>query len=354
MAGKLQVRQVGFLHNLKNDPRSPESFPFPACLTSLMEAIGEDVGIETIESHGREWMKRSMNDAILAASGMAFGLLWHEDICPSSFDLMQINKHDDTIKYAMDYLGYDYEILAKSANGDNQEALWQRMVQSLDQGRPVLAFGIIGPPECSLVCGYDEEGQTLYGWSHFQSYAPEDCDENGMFKSQSWFDGLWKIVLIGDKKESKSHLADIIKRGIKLSRQNWIDGFFAGPAAYDAWENNTKHNKYDQMSDEELKAAYDFHHKLVGNHAEARAYLGMFLRKEAGDDAELQRIAGLYDEIHTLCREIWHVAGGFENPDAYLSFREPQKRQEIADLIGKVEQLDLQASDGLMMWQAAR
>ena len=40
----LDARQVGFLRNMKGDKRSPESFAFPACLTSLMEYIGEDVG----------------------------------------------------------------------------------------------------------------------------------------------------------------------------------------------------------------------------------------------------------------------------------------------------------------------
>jgi AraC-like DNA-binding protein len=115
MSVKLDVRSVGFLQNLKNDNRSPESFAFPACMTSLMEYIGEDARWQTIHAHNREWTKRKLNDAFLAATGMGFGILWHKDVCPSSFDLTQVNEHNATIKYAFDYIGYDCDILEKGS-----------------------------------------------------------------------------------------------------------------------------------------------------------------------------------------------------------------------------------------------
>ena len=75
----LDVRRVGYFNALKDDLRSPESFAFPACLTSLMEAIGEDVYWLTIQAHGREYQKRAIYNGILTATGMAFGLLWNKD-----------------------------------------------------------------------------------------------------------------------------------------------------------------------------------------------------------------------------------------------------------------------------------
>ena len=117
MSVKLDVRSVGFLQNLKNDMRSPESFAFLACVTSLMEYIGEDARWQTIHAHNREWTKRKLNDAVLAATGMGFGLLWHKDICPSSFDLTQVNDHDETIRRAFDYVGYHCGILDKADTG---------------------------------------------------------------------------------------------------------------------------------------------------------------------------------------------------------------------------------------------
>lgn len=39
---------------------------------------------------------------------------------------------------------------------------------SIDAGRPVLAFGVYGPPECCVVTGYDQDGATLIGWNYHQ------------------------------------------------------------------------------------------------------------------------------------------------------------------------------------------
>ncbi|MCL2498634.1 MAG: hypothetical protein FWF06_08505 [Symbiobacteriaceae bacterium] len=75
----LDVRRVGYSNALQGDLRSPESFAFPACLTSLLEAKGEDINQITIHAHGREYLKRTIYDGILAATGMSFGLLWNKD-----------------------------------------------------------------------------------------------------------------------------------------------------------------------------------------------------------------------------------------------------------------------------------
>lgn len=73
----LPVRRVGFYGNTGDD-RSPESFPLPACMASVMETLGEGYGDITIYAHNRSYTKRLANHAFLGASGMAFGLLWSD------------------------------------------------------------------------------------------------------------------------------------------------------------------------------------------------------------------------------------------------------------------------------------
>lgn len=348
MSVRLDVRSVGFLNNLKNDMRAPESFAFPACLTSLMEYIGEDAKWETIHAHNREYTKRHLYNDIMAATGMAFGLLWHREICPSSFDLTQVNNHNATIVLGFDYIGYNCEIVERTDS--NFDEMKQLITESIDAGKPVLAFGIVGPPECSIVCGYDSGGDTLFGWSHFQSYDPADCENNGMFHKTDWHKGIWKIVLCKDKKESKNNLKDIVRRGITITEADELDGYLSGRAAYDAWFNYITSSTYDAMSDEELRSKYWFHHALVGNHAEARAYLGSFLHISAGDDEELHKIAGLYNEIHDTCWKVWAAMGGWQNPEAYKSLCEKAKRDETAGLIQQIEELDFSAIRRLKAW----
>ena len=347
MSVKLDVRSVGFISNLKDD-RSPESFALPACLTSLMEYLGEDARWETIHSHNRDYTKRKLYDAILAASGMSFGLLWHRDICSSSFDLTQVNDHDLTIKFAYDYVGYNCEILERTdTNFNEMKAL---ITESIDAGRPVLAFGVVGPPECSILCGYDSGGDTLIGWSHFQSHNPADCENNGMFHVSGWHDNIWKIVLCKNKKEYKNELKDIIRRGIGITENLEIGALYSGKAAYKAWVNYVLDSKYEAMSDDELKGKFWYYHSLVGNHAEARACLGSFLHESAGDDKELIDIANIYKEMHDTCWQLWEVSGGWQNREGYKSLRDKEKREKAAELIRKIEQLDFTAVERLKAW----
>lgn len=350
MMKSLAVRPVGFLNNLKNDQRPPESFAFPACMTSLMEYLGEDVRWETIYAHDRTYTKRRLNDAILAATGMAFGLLWSREACPSCFDLMQVNDHNATIARGFDYVGYDFEIVENTGTGCNPKDIKRRVVETIDAGRPVLAFGLMGPPECSIVCGYDQGGDTLAGWSHFQSHAPADCEPNGMFHKSDWQKDIWKIVICGNKKEPRREVSEIIRHGISIASTAELSGYDAGAAAYNAWADYVLNPAYESMEEDALRGAYHFHHALVGNHAEARCYLGNFLHDAAGEDMLLHKIAEHYGQIHNLCWQVWAAAGNWNDANAHGAFRQKEKRERMAELIKSMAQLDAMAVEELKKW----
>ena len=357
MSVKLDVRSVGYLNNMPGDPRSPESFALPACLTSLMEAIGEDVRQTTIHAHGRDWQKRLLYDAILAATGMGFGLLWWHDkekspeVCPSSFDLTQVNaEHNETIRRAFAYVGCACQIVERTE--DNFEQMKRLIVQSIDAGKPVLTFGPVEPhEESSIVCGYDDKGDTLFGWSHWQSQGPADTEPNGMFRVSGWeCKNMWKIVLCGEKTQPQTDLREIIQHGLAIAAADDIGGLYAGHAAYDAWAAYVSDPVYRKIKKKDLQGKYWFHNVLTGNHAEARAYLSGFLRAVADDDPRLAKAADLYMEIHDTCWKVWGVAGGMGKKSAFKSLRGPKKRAAIADLIRKLEALDFAAAQELQAW----
>ena len=363
MSVKLDVRSVGYLGNLKDDPRPPESFALPACLTSLMESLGEDVRWATIRAHNRDWRARRLYEAILAATGMSFGLLWwhgpadgehYGEVCPSSFDLTQVNaEHNTTIRRAFAYVGYACEIVER--RDDHFEERCKRLIaDSIDAGRPVLTFGPLEPrEECSIVCGYDSGGDTLFGWSHWQSRNPADTEPGGMFRVSDWHKKIDKIVLCGEKTQPQTDLREIIRHGLSIAIADDIDGLYAGHAAYDAWAKYVSNPAYRKMKKRELKGKYWFHSTLTGNHAEARAYLGGFLRDVSGGDERLARAADLYMEIHDTCWKIWAAArGGPGKSDkkACKALRKPKKRAAIAELIRKIEALDFAAAEELRAW----
>lgn len=351
MPGKkiLNVTRVGF-HGDTGDDRSPEDFPFPACMASLMEALGEDYPIVKLEAHGRAYTQRTANLDFITASGMAFGLLWHREYCMSGMDLTQVNPHGETIQRAFDWAGYDFEILAKDAAGANREMIRDRIVASIDAGVPALAFGVVGPPECLILCGYDEGGETLVGWSHFAAHEAVEREPNGMFRKADWYRDLWKIVLTGKKTGRKTGLRDVLALGLSVMEKTESEGYAAGLAAYGEWIEYVLNPELDKADDELLRVRHAFHHALTGNLAEARCWGAAFLRRAADGGRELPGVSGAarcFQAIHDECWKVWGTLGEYGQPGVWKGFRDARNRERIAALLGGIKALDAEAADHL-------
>lgn len=68
------------------------------------------------------------------------------------------------------------------------------IVRSVDAGVPVIALGIIGPPECCVVHGYEENGSKLVGWNYFQD--SEGFEAERPFVKAAWFANLVGYILL--------------------------------------------------------------------------------------------------------------------------------------------------------------
>lgn len=345
----LDVVKVGF-DGRTGDNRAPESFPFPSCMTSLMQYLGEDYLAVEIEAHNRKYTLRTGNVDFITASGMAFGLLWHKEFCPSCMDLMQVNEHDATIAYAFDWAGYEYEVVEKARDCSNRDQIKDMIVESIDNGIPVLAFGIIGPPECLIITGYDDGGDTVTGWSHFQEWEPCDKEPNGMFRKAGWYDNLWKVIITGRKMGRKTDLRNILKLGLSVMKKTESQGYVAGLAAYDEWIKYVLDPELDNNADDEtLKARHEFHNLLVGNLAEARYWGGSFMARAGQQmkDENIKSAAQCFNEIHDLCWKVWGVLGEFGEKDVWKKYRIPENRRRIASLLGSIKGLDEKAMEHL-------
>ncbi len=352
MTGKkiLDVVKVGFYGNT-GDNRAPEDFAFPACMASLMQFIGEDYPVIEIDAHNTKSTQRTGNLHFITASGIAFGLLWHKEYCMSCMDLTQVNEHNDTIKHAFEWAGYDFEVIEKSEQGDNRDYIKERIIQSIDKGVPVLAFGIVGPPECLIINGYDESGDVLIGWSHFQDWEPCDKEPNGMFRKADWYDGLWKIVITAEKTGRRSSVKNILSLGLSIMEKTESEGYVAGLAAYDEWIKYVLNPELDNADDETLKARHKLHHALVGNLAEARCWGGDFLLNVNKEEqsTNVEGAAKCFKDIHDLCWKVWGVLGEYGQQDVWKGFRNSENRRKIAALLSNIKSLDEKAIEYLKL-----
>jgi hypothetical protein len=126
-----------------------------------------------------------------------------------------------------------------------EEEARAEIVASIDQGIPVIAMGIIGPPECCVVHGYQEDGQILIGWNYFQ--GDEGFDPEQPFKKKSWFAGLAGYLLLehGDAAPSEKENALATFRAITShASQGMVRGAYVGFAAWIAMLHQLEHDDF--------------------------------------------------------------------------------------------------------------
>lgn len=175
--------------------------PFALCLKSCTDFLRESYSY----------------NYILGTSGACFRMSWnYREWDEGNMDLARLGP--EPFRHALRAVALKHRFLVKPAlwpgvqgddiqvmdDSDRTKALWRdEIVKSLRAGMPVLAFGVVGPPEVSLIAGYDESGEVLIGWAAMYDAPPRDRREpNGMYRKAGWFAEMWGIILL-DRAEVK-------------------------------------------------------------------------------------------------------------------------------------------------------
>ncbi|MBP3917897.1 MAG: hypothetical protein J6I50_01840 [Clostridia bacterium] len=320
----LSVKRVGFISSTDDD-RSPESFPLPACMASVMETLGEDYGEITIYAHNRSYTKRLANHAFLGASGMAFGLLWSNKHDFTSLDLTLISPLSEVVRRICAFAGYTYELFSSGTYDKN--TVYRKIIQSIDNGMPVITFGLFGHTECALIAGYENLGQHLVGWSHFQSEKNVETADNGMFRISDWDEEWTSIVILHDKVGRSLSYSDALAHGLTIMQKTEASGYLAGYAAFDHWISAVSAEHVDP-------SLFSYHDAVLFNYAELRAWGSDFLR-----DAGASKAADLFMQIHDLC---WKANAITPNAETFAIY---ENRCRTADILKEMVHLDHMAEE---------
>lgn len=173
--------------------------PFALCLGSCLKFLG------TPRPYGE----------LVAYSGAAFRMAWnHTGWDEGNMDLSKLGP--EPMRRGVQCAGYRPRFLVKPdwwqgqtaddiervpSGAEGKQRLRAAVLAGIDKGVPVLAFGVVGPPEISLIAGYDEGGEILVGWScHAQAHPPRDGSErNGMFRQRDWWEATPGLILLDGK-----------------------------------------------------------------------------------------------------------------------------------------------------------
>lgn len=335
--------------------QSPEDVPFPSCLAAVLRYLGEDYPWLVHTDKGRTWRDNYANIYILAHSGMAFGLRWREGWDMDNADHMMVADPAEVIRRGFAAVGYGYEEVDKTGTPADEETFREKIKAAIAGGRPVLAFGVIGPPECCLITGYGEAGQVIMGWNFFQSLPPWNAgleyEATGQFRKRHWFPDTYSLLFLGDKTDRPDvHQRNraTVKFAVQIARTPELYGHHTGHNAYTAWARQITSAFGDTQEEAVLRERHDVHHNVVGILAECRWYGAQWLRYIAKDEPAMAEYllaaAACYEHEHDLMWQVWGAVGGNGHPDAWRTFARPEVRQQIAAFILQARDLDVQAT----------
>lgn len=371
--GVPRVAFYGDMMNLGYKNLCPEDMPLPACLRSLAEYLGEDwLGCRHRPQPATGTHCECGYAYFMGACGQGFSLNWNRNEWDHGNGNVLYLTDDalDPVRWGLEAIGYGFSSLGNADHdrerlfperGD-EEAMRREIKASIDRGLPVLGFGVVGPPECCLITGYDEEAAVLIGWSFFQGFpefaAGLEFEEAGYFRKRDWYHDTVGIVVLGEK-TGRPDLGVVyarsLRRGLGLMRSEMVrDRFTAGTAACDAWiAAILDDDAFGQASAERLGTMYQIHNDAVGNVAEYRCYAADFLSEaakvfpQAAD--EIEQAAGCFKVQHDLMWRVWERLGGhpeYTKPDEEpaVSFARPEARRRIADVLRIARDRDAEAA----------
>lgn len=297
---------------------------------------------------------------LMASMGAAFRLRWNKDYWDGgNVDVLNIyEKQYDVFTHAFNASNRDFTLLTRK--NSTKEDFKAFITKEIDAGRPVIALGIIGPPEAGVITGYDNNGDTLLGWNCFQENKEMASDvtfhDCGYYITNTWWENPETIALvsIGKKKESKATQKEILQNAINILSTNQItvydgcgkarDVFASGHAAYDLWassildESQFSQDSIMPLKIEKLMCQGDAQ-TMIG---EGRSYAACFLEWIGKNNTTVQRLcidaATHFRRSAECAMKMYELRGGFQQSAEVLdNFMKRDVREKTAEEIMKAK-----------------
>jgi hypothetical protein len=284
---------------------------------------------------------------LMGVTGACFRRLWNRDD-GGNVDLMYLAP--EPYRRASEALGYEL----RPVTSKDKAALVAALKESIARLRPVLAFGIIGPPECGVVAGYDLGGEVLIGYSYFQEDTRRGYYHKGdWYESAAWAGDLAFLVL-GDKKpgpppDKRIVLISALEWALDLERtpkRPNLPNHASGLAAYEAWATGLETDADYPADKPDVLATRGM---VQGDQCVMlceRGSAASFLRSMAAAvpevAEELTAAAELYDQAGTIGPALWSWPN-WAAPEAIRAIADPARRREYARQVRAAADLETKA-----------
>lgn len=323
--------------------------PFPMCIVSCAAYLG---------------IPMSYQKAVCEC-GAAFRFAWNTAEWDGG-NVDAILTFDDPLKvYACGFrtMGREMRFVGRSKKTKKQE-FTDFIRPEIDKGNPVIALGVIGPPEAGVVTGYRNDGETLMGWNVFQNFPEYQSGikflENGYYITSHWWENHdTKAVFAAGETPVPGFTPGEVLRNACDALNGRMHGTYAkGLMAYDAWK--------DALLDDRafspdillpmLTERMMCHGDAMDCLSDGRGYAAAYLRElAAAQPAQAETLCAAADAFEQVRRIIWQemvpVLGSWERSEREMrALARPETRRLFAGLIGRMKAQDAR---GLELLRAA-
>lgn len=313
--------------------------PFPMCILSCAKYLGLPVDYT-----------RAM-----AESGAAFRLTW-DTSCWNGGNVDAVFSFDSPDKVflcGMRAMERELNILWRTPD-TKKEDFMAFIRNEIDQGNPVIALGIIGPPEACVITGYRESGQLLLGWNVFQEYpeyqASVQFERNGYFITKDWWENPETLALIasGAKALPPLSLKEVLQNAVEVLSGRMCETFAKGIFAYDAWKNallrdiDFPRDAVFPMLVERMMCHGDAMDCLSDGRIHAAKYLRRMAEKYPSQAETLNKAAQEFEQItKILWEEMIPALGGWERGEKQTrQLAKPENRHLFVSQIERMKAHD--------------
>ena len=292
----------------------------------------------------------------MAESGAAFRLAWNT-ACWDGGNVDAVFTFDDpamVFRCGMRAMERELKFLGRTSE-TKKEDFTDFIRREIDAGNPVIALGVIGPPEACVITGYREGGDVLMGWNVFQEYpeyqASVRFEKNGYFITADWWENPDTTALIATGTESLPPLTpgEALRNAAQALEGRMCGTYAKGTLAYDAWKDALLRDQ-DFPPDavfpllvERMMCHGDAMDCLSDGRFNAAKYLRRLAEQSPAMAPGLNAAAGELERIpEIIWKEMIPVLGGWERGEAQT--RQLAKAENRRLFAGQIERM--KAHDG--------
>lgn len=329
-----------------------ECTPFCAAMKACLNYMGQQIDYSYI----------------MAITGAAFRLRWNTGCWDGgNVDIMNIYEDPyEAFHRAFKAAGRSYKIL-KREEADKENFI-QFIKAEIDEGRPVIAFGIIGPPEACLITGYRDNGAALLGWNCFQEnqeYAKGvSQEESGYFITDSWWENNYTTALIsvGERQEALAGNKEILSNAIDILTREKVtfyekDGkvraeYAGGQKAYECWakavgdDREFSGNAVLPLLYERIMCQNDAQVMVSEGRAYGACYLEWVAKENEKAADKCRQAAGYFRKAAECGFKMNEAKGGFmQDEETTRKFADSKVRQQVFSLIQQARDYEAKACE---------